>query len=159
MQRIPITLHVNGETYPLEVAPHRTLLEVLREDLALTGTKSNCQAGECGACTVIVDSRAINACLFLAVRADGKQITTVEGLVGPDGLHPVQEAFIQHAAVQCGYCTPGFIMSAVAELDSNPQPTEETMLETVVGNICRCTGYTSIRRALRAVAAGAEEAK
>jgi carbon-monoxide dehydrogenase small subunit len=159
MQRIPITLYVNGETYPLEVAPHRTLLEVLREDLALTGTKSNCQAGECGACTVIVDGRAINACLYLAVRADGKPITTVEGLAGPDGLHPVQEAFIHHAAVQCGYCTPGFIVSAVAELDRNPQPTEEAMLEAVVGHICRCTGYTGIRQALRAVVAGAEEAK
>lgn len=159
MQRIPITLHVNGETYPLEVAPHRTLLEVLREDLALTGTKSNCQAGECGACTVIVAGRAVNACLYLAVRADGQPITTVEGLAGPEGLHPVQEAFIQNAAVQCGYCTPGFIMAAVAELNRQPPPTEEELLAAVVGNICRCTGYTGIRRALHAVAAGMEEAK
>jgi aerobic-type carbon monoxide dehydrogenase small subunit (CoxS/CutS family) len=159
MQRIPITLNVNGEGYPLEVEPQRTLLEVLREDLALTGTKSNCLAGECGACTVIVDGRAINACLYLAVRADGKQVTTVEGLAGPEGLHVAQEAFIRHAGVQCGYCTPGFIMSAVALLEANPQPTEAEMLAAVAGNICRCTGYTGIRRALSAVMAKAKEAK
>jgi carbon-monoxide dehydrogenase small subunit len=159
MQRIPITLNVNGEGYPLEVEPQRTLLEVLREDLALTGTKSNCLAGECGACTVIVDGRAINACLYLAVRADGKQVTTVEGLAGPEGLHVAQEAFIRHAGVQCGYCTPGFIMSAVALLEANPQPTEAEMLAAVAGNICRCTGYTGIRRALSSVMAKAKEAK
>jgi carbon-monoxide dehydrogenase small subunit len=151
MQRIPITLEVNGETYPLEVVPQRTLLEVLREDLTLTGTKSNCQTGECGACTVIVDGLAVNSCLYLAVRADGKRITTVEGLTGPNGLHPVQEAFIQNAGVQCGYCTPGFIMSAVALLDRTQQPGEEELVTAVVGNICRCTGYTGIRQALNAI--------
>ncbi len=159
MQRISITLNVNGELYPLEVEPQRTLLEVLREDLALTGTKSNCLAGECGACTVMVDGRAINACLYLAVRADGKQVMTVEGLAGPEGLHAVQEAFIRHAGVQCGYCTPGFIISAVALLEANPQPAEAEMLAAVAGNICRCTGYTGIRRALSAVTAEAKEAK
>lgn len=159
MQRISITLNVNGELYPLEVEPQRTLLEVLREDLALTGTKSNCLAGECGACTVMVDGRAINACLYLAVRADGKQVKTVEGLAGLEGLQVAQEAFIRHAGVQCGYCTPGFIMSAVALLEANPQPTEAEMLAAVAGNICRCTGYTGIRRALRAVMAEAKEAK
>jgi carbon-monoxide dehydrogenase small subunit len=151
MQRLSITLNINGQTYPLELEPQRTLLEVLREDLALTGTKANCQAGECGACTVILAGRAVNACLYLAVRAAGKQITTIEGLAGPDGLHPVQEAFIQKAGVQCGYCTPGFIMSAAALLDRDPQPVEEEMLAAVAGNICRCTGYTNIRQALRAV--------
>lgn len=149
MQRLAITLRVNGQSYPLEVASHRTLLDVLREDLALTGTKPNCLSGECGACTVIVDGQAVNACLYLAVRADGKQINTIEGLAGPEGLHPVQEAFIESAAVQCGYCTPGFIMSAVALLDGDTEPTEEEMLEAVAGNICRCTGYASIRQALR----------
>ncbi len=149
MQRIAITLQVNGQTYPLEVAPNRTLLDILREDLVLTGTKPNCLSGECGACTVIVDGQAVNACLYLAVRADGKQVKTVEGLAGPEGLHPVQEAFVESAAVQCGYCTPGFIMSAVALLDGNSNPTEAEMLEAVSGNICRCTGYASIRQALR----------
>jgi len=159
MQRIPITLNVNGETYPLEVVPQRTLLEVLREDLTLTGTKSNCQTGECGACTVIVDGLAINSCLYLAVRADGKRITTVEGLAGPKGLHTAQEAFIQNAGVQCGYCTPGFIMSTVALLDRTPQPAEEELVAAVVGNICRCTGYTGIRRALHAIIAGTQNSQ
>lgn len=157
MPRLPITLDVNGQTYLLEVEAHRTLLEVLREDLTLTGAKSNCQAGECGACTVIVDGRALNACLYLAVRADGKQVTTIEGLAGAEGLHPVQEAFIRKAGVQCGYCTPGFIMSAVALLGRNPQPTEAEMLAAVAGNICRCTGYTNIRQALRAAITDAAE--
>lgn len=149
MQRISITLQVNGQAYPLEITPNRTLLDVLREDLALTGTKTNCLSGECGVCTVIVDGQAVNACLYLAVRADGKQVRTVEGLAGPEGLHPVQEAFVESAAVQCGYCTPGFIMSAVALLEGKPNVTEAELLEAVSGNICRCTGYASIRQALR----------
>ena len=149
MQRLFITLEVNGQSFPVEIAPHRTLLDVLREDLALTGTKPNCLSGECGACTVIVDGQAVNACLYLAVRADGKQVTTVEGLARPEELHPVQEAFIKSAAVQCGYCTPGFIMSAVALLEGESNPTEAEMLAAVAGNICRCTGYASIRQALR----------
>ena len=149
MQRIAITLQVNGQSFPLDVAAHQTLLDVLREDLVLTGTKTNCLSGECGACTVIVDGQAVNACLYLAVRADGKQVTTVEGLAGPEGLHPVQEAFIESAAVQCGYCTPGFIMSAAALLAGDSIPTEAEMLEAVAGNICRCTGYAAIRQALR----------
>jgi carbon-monoxide dehydrogenase small subunit len=149
MQRILITLLVNNQSYPLEVAPHRTLLDVLREDLVLTGTKTNCLSGECGACTVIIDGQAVNACLYLAVRADGKKVTTIEGLAESKSLHPLQEAFIESAAVQCGYCTPGFIMSAAAVLDGDSSPTEEEMLEAVAGNICRCTGYTAIRQALR----------
>lgn len=149
MQRLAITLQVNGQSFPLEVAPHRTLLDVLREDLALTGTKSNCLSGECGACTVIVDGQAVNACLYLAVRADRKQVVTIEGLAGPEGLHPVQEAFVESGAIQCGYCTPGFIMSAVALFDGDTRPMEAELLEAVAGNICRCTGYTAIRQALR----------
>jgi carbon-monoxide dehydrogenase small subunit len=149
MQRIPVSIEVNDKRYGLEVAPYRTLLDILREDLALTGTKPNCLSGECGACTVIVDGQAVNACLYLAVRADGKQVTTIEGLDTEEGLHLVQEAFIKSAAVQCGYCTPGFIMSAAAVLEGETDPNEEAMLEAVAGNICRCTGYASIREALR----------
>jgi len=151
MSRLPIVVNVNGQEYPLEVEPHRTLLEVLREDLVLTGTKSNCQEGECGACTVMVDGRAVNSCLFLAVRAHDKRITTIEGLASQGRLHPIQEAFIQYGGVQCGYCTPGFIVSAAALLATNPRPTEEELIQALTGNICRCTGYTNIRRALRAV--------
>jgi carbon-monoxide dehydrogenase small subunit len=151
MSRLSILLNVNGQEYPLEVEPHRTLLEVLREDLSLTGTKSNCQEGECGACTVMVDDRPVNSCLYLAVRANGKRITTVEGLASGERLHPVQEAFIQHGGVQCGYCTPGFIVSAAALLAANPHPTDDELARALAGNICRCTGYVNIRRALRAV--------
>ncbi len=151
MSRLSILLNVNGQEYAMEVEPRRTLLEVLREDLALTGTRSNCQEGECGACTVMVDDRAINACLFLAVRAHGKQVTTIEGLATREALHPVQEAFIRHGGVQCGYCTPGYIVSTAALLAANPRPTEEELTRALSGNICRCTGYVNIRRALRAV--------
>ena len=151
MSRLSILLNVNGQEYPLEVEPHRTLLDVLREDLSLTGTKSNCQEGECGACTVMVDGRPVNACLFLAVRANGKRITTIEGLAGRERLHPVQEAFVRHGGVQCGYCTPGFIVSAAALLAANPHPTDDELARALAGNICRCTGYVNIRRALRTV--------
>lgn len=150
MSRVSIVLHVNGVAYPLEIEPHRTLLEVLREDLALTGTKANCLEGECGVCTVLVDGRAVNACLYLAVRAKGKQITTIEGLAQPETLHPLQQAFIQEGAVQCGYCTPGILLAAKELLDANPTPTEEEITRTLVGNLCRCTGYVNIRRAVRA---------
>ncbi|HET7009532.1 MAG TPA: (2Fe-2S)-binding protein [Anaerolineales bacterium] len=150
MSQLPIQLNVNGQEYFMEVEPHRTLLEVLREDLALTGTKSNCQEGECGACTVMVDDRAVNSCLFLAVRAHGKRIMTIEGLAGQGKLHPVQEAFIRYGGVQCGYCTPGFIVSAAALLATHPRPTGEELTRALAGNICRCTGYVNIRRALRA---------
>ncbi len=150
--RRTVSLEVNDQRYQVEVEPHRTLLEVLREDLSLTGTKPNCEAGECGACTVLLDGRAINACLFLVVRADEREITTVEGLAEGDRLHPLQEAFLQNAAVQCGYCTPGFLMSAAAVLRGNPNPTEEEFREAVVGNLCRCTGYAGISQALRALA-------
>ena len=159
MKDFEIILKVNERDYPLKVSPNRTLLEVLREDLALTGTKINCEAGECGVCTVILDGRAINSCTCLAVLADGIPITTIEGLAGPDGLHPVQEAFVQNAAVQCGYCTPGIIMAAVAWMTENPRTTNEEMYQAVAGNICRCTGYTGIRSALRDAVAGAGEYK
>lgn len=151
MSRLPIVLTVNEKGYALEVEAHRTLLDVLREDLGLTGTKSNCQEGECGACSVMVDGRAVNSCLYLAVRAHGKHITTIEGLARGDQLHPLQEAFILHGGVQCGYCTPGIIISAAALLAENPDPTDEELTLALSGNICRCTGYVNIRKAVRAV--------
>ncbi len=154
MAVLPVTLKVNGREYSLEIEPHRTLLHVLREDLGLTGTKPNCEEGECGACTVLLDGKAVNSCLLLAVRAQGKEVTTIEGLAQDDKLHPVQEAFIQYGGIQCGYCTPGFIVSIAALLKSNPRPTEEEIRVALSGNICRCTGYVNIRRALRAVIDG-----
>jgi carbon-monoxide dehydrogenase small subunit len=147
---IPIHLNINHQDYSLEIEPSRTLLTVLREDLELTGTKPNCQEGECGACTVLVDGLAVNSCLYLAVRAQGKKITTIEGLSEGDRLHPVQQAFIEHGSIQCGYCTPGFIMATVDLLLSNPHPSEEEINQALVGNICRCTGYVNIRKAVRA---------
>ena len=154
MALIPITLHVNGQKVSLETESHRTLLEVLREDLGLTGTKSNCQEGECGACTVMVDGRTVNSCLYLAIRAQGKSVVTVEGLAGDSGLHPIQEAFLQHGAVQCGYCTPGFLVSAAAVLGANRHPSEQEVKRALAGNICRCTGYVNIIRALQAAMQG-----
>jgi carbon-monoxide dehydrogenase small subunit len=147
---VHITLNVNDQEYRLSVQPHRTLLEVLREDLEFTGTKPNCQEGECGACTVLVDGLAVNSCLYLAVRANEKQIRTIEGLGTKEKLHPVQEAYINHGGIQCGYCTPGFIMSTVALLESNPNPTDEEIIQALAGNICRCTGYVNIRRSVQA---------
>jgi carbon-monoxide dehydrogenase small subunit len=149
MSRIEMTLHVNGDSYPLDVEPQRTLLEVLREDIGLTGTKPNCLEGECGSCTVLLDGRAVNACLYLAVRAAGHEIVTIEGLANDDKLTPLQAAFIEQGAVQCGYCTPGFILAATALLRENPNPTDDEMNRAFAGNICRCTGYVNIRRAVR----------
>ena len=154
MATLPVMLKVNGREYSLEIEPHRTLLHVLREDLGLTGTKPNCEEGECGACTVLLDGKAVNSCLLLAVRAQGKEVTTIEGLAQNDKLHPVQEAFIRYGGIQCGYCTPGFIVSIAALLKSNPHPAEEEIRVALSGNICRCTGYVNIRRALRAVIDG-----
>lgn len=152
--RYAISLSLNGRQVRLEVEADRTLLEVLREDLGLTGTKSNCQAGECGACTVVLDGRAVNSCILLAVRADGSELQTVEGLAKADQLHPIQEAFVRNAAIQCGYCTPGFIMSLAALLQDSPHASETELREAVVGNICRCTGYTGIAQALHDLSAG-----
>ncbi len=145
-----ITLTVNGDPYSVHVEPNRTLLDVLRDDLGLTGTNRGCNQGDCGACTVHVDGKAMNACLVLAMDADGSQVTTIEGLAVGGRLHPIQQAFVDEGAVQCGYCTPGMIMTAAALLDAHPAPTDEQIRDGIEGNLCRCTGYESIVRAIRA---------
>ena len=147
-----INLTVNNQPYRLSVLPWRTLLEVIREDLGLTGTKEGCGLGECGACTVLMDGRAVNSCLVLATEADGKQITTIEGLASGDKLHPIQQAFVDHGGLQCGFCTPGMIMLAKALLDENPTPTEEEIKQGIAGNLCRCTGYAKIIESIKAAA-------
>ncbi len=155
MERITIRFKVNGEDAAVAVEPHWNLLRVLREELELTGAKEGCGAGECGACTVLVNGRAVNACLYPAVEADGAEVTTVEGLAGPGGeLHPIQRAFVEKGAVQCGFCTPGMVLSAKALLDRVPLPSEEEIRTALAGNLCRCTGYAQI---IEAVQAAAEE--
>ncbi|MBI4330494.1 MAG: (2Fe-2S)-binding protein [Chloroflexi bacterium] len=144
-----IALTVNGELYELDINPWKTLMEVIREDLSLTGTKKGCDTGDCGACTVLIDGKSALSCLVLAVEAQGKDITTIEGLARGGRLHPVQEAFIQAGAVQCGYCTPGMILTAKSFLDENPSPDEEQIRMGISGNICRCTGYAKIVEAIQ----------
>ena len=147
-----IELRVNGSTHRLSIQPWATLLEVLRESLDITGTKEGCGKGDCGACTVLVDGKAVNSCLLLAIEAQGKDILTIEGLRGENGeLHPLQAAFIKHGAIQCGICTPGMIMSAKALLDENPNPDREDIKEAMSGNLCRCTGYFKIIDAIAEV--------
>lgn len=146
-----IKITVNNKIYCLTVNASRLLIDVLREDLNLKGTKLGCGEGECGACTVICDGQAINSCLYLAVEADGKNIVTIEGLAPLDQLHPLQEAFIKAGAAQCGYCTPGMILSAKALLDENPQPLRAEIKTALAGNFCRCTGYNAILRAVESV--------
>lgn len=143
---------VNGELVSIEVEFHWTLLKVLRDELRLTGTKEGCGEGECGACTVIVDEKAVNACLILAVDVGGKTITTIEGLAQDRELHPLQKAFVENGAVQCGFCSPGLIMCSKTLLDMNPQPSEEEIRFAIAGNLCRCTGYVKIVQAIQAVA-------
>lgn len=139
-----ITLKVNGTSYRIQAEPQRTLVEVLRENLGLMGTKVSCNEGECGVCTVLVDGRPAASCLLLAVDAQEQEITTIEGLSEGEKLHPIQEAFLQHGAIQCGFCTPGMVMSAKALLDDNPQPTALEVRKAISGNLCRCTGYQQI---------------
>ena len=150
MKEIKFTL--NGNPYEVTVKPYRTLLELIREDLKLTGTKEGCSQGECGSCTVIMGGKTVNSCLVLAVEADNQEITTVEGLADDDRLHPVQEAFVTHAGMQCGFCTPGMIISVKAMLDKNPNPSEEEIREGIAGNFCRCTGYTKIFESIQSAA-------
>lgn len=146
-----ITLHVNGEDYELLVEPHWLLIDVLREKLGLTGTKKGCGAGECGACTILMDGRPVNSCLVLAVRAEGTDIVTIEGLAKNAEIDPLQEEFLKQGAVQCGYCTPGMILTAKALLEENDHPSEGEIREALAGNLCRCTGYQKIIDAIQAV--------
>ena len=154
-----VKLTVNGKLYELTVPPWETLVKVIRDDLGLTGTKEGCGLGECGACTVIMDGKTVNSCLVLAVEADGKQITTIEGLADGDQLHPIQQAFIDHGGLQCGFCTPGMIMSAKVLLEENPAPSEEAIRRGIAGNLCRCTGYTKIIESIKAAAKNIMEEK
>ena len=147
-----ITLTVNGFKEYLHVPPNMTLLQMLREELALTGTKNGCEAGECGACTVLVDGEPVNSCMMLAVEADGREVITVEGLRREEQLSPLQQALVAHNAVQCGFCTPGVLISAHALLERNPQPTEHEIRAALVGNLCRCTGYLRIVQAVQSAA-------
>jgi len=150
MKKFPIVLSVNHHNYELDVLPSRSLLSVIREDLGLSGTKENCLEAECGVCTVLVDGDAVNSCIYPIMHAVGKEITTIEGLTSLDGLHPIQRAFLAYDAVQCGYCIPGMIMSAVALVDEEPQLTEEDIIAGLSGNLCRCTGYAKIIEAVQA---------
>jgi len=149
---VSISIHVNGETHSISVQPHHTLLQVLRYDLGLTGSKKCCGEGECGACTVILDGRAVNSCLMLAAEADGSNIVTVEGLERDGQLSAVQRAFLDRGGVQCGFCTPGMIMAAEYLLMNNPHPSEEEIREGLSGNLCRCTGYQGIVEAVQEAA-------
>jgi carbon-monoxide dehydrogenase small subunit len=148
-----ITITINGAREQLDVPSNMTLLQMLREKLALTGTKNGCEAGECGACTVLVDGEPVTSCLMLAIEADGREILTVEGLAPEGQLSPLQQAFVEHNAVQCGFCTPGMLLSAHALLRRNPHPTEDEIQEALVGNLCRCTGYERIIQAVSTAAA------
>jgi len=152
MQRVPITLTVNGRSISAEVEARMTLADFLREQLGLTGTKLGCEHGVCGSCTVLWDGAAVRSCLVLAAQADGASLTTIEGLATGEAMHPVQQAFWEHHGLQCGFCTPGMVLTAVALLEENPAPSEEEIREALSGNLCRCTGYQNIVRAVRAAA-------
>ena len=145
-----IELKVNGESYEVAVDTHRTLLEVLRENLGLTGAKEGCDLGTCGACTVLIDGKAVLSCITLAIDSQNKEITTIEGLAQDGKLHPLQQNFVDHGAIQCGFCTPGMVLSALPMLKKNPKPTPEEVKRSISGNLCRCTGYTKIIEAIMA---------
>jgi carbon-monoxide dehydrogenase small subunit len=148
-KRVRVQAIINGEDVEFLCEPRQSLLEVLRETLGLTGAKEGCNNGNCGACNVILDGALVNSCLVLAVEIDGRRLTTIEGIATPQGLHPLQEKFIAHAALQCGFCTPGFIVAAKALLDQNPNPSETEIRGWLAGNLCRCTGYDRIVRAVQ----------
>jgi carbon-monoxide dehydrogenase small subunit len=148
------TLRVNGTDFPVEIDPHLSLLKAVREEIGLTGAKEGCDDSECGACMMLLDGKPVNSCSYLALQAEGKEVTTVEGLAEADRLAPVQRAFLEQNGVQCGFCTPGMLVSATALLRSNPDPSEADVRIALAGNLCRCTGYDGIVRAVRSVAAG-----
>lgn len=152
MSNIRVTFIVNGKEAAVEVPPDKPLLDVLRQDLQLTGTKEGCRTGDCGACTVIMDGKTVNSCLVFAGQLEGKEVTTIEGIAEGDELHPLQETFIEKGAVQCGFCIPGMIMSAKNLLDKQPDPDEHDIKEALAGNLCRCTGYSKIVEAVSAAA-------
>lgn len=152
MNRFQIQTTINGRNYALDIAPNQTLLDLLRDELGLTGTKRGCEVGECGACTVLMNGKAVNACLVLAPQIDGQEILTVEGLSNGETLHPLQGSFLDHEAVHCGFCTPGMLLSAKGLLDENPHPSEEEIRLAISGNLCRCTGYVQIVEAIAAAA-------
>jgi len=152
-QKAHVLFTLNGESAEVAFAPHKTLLEVLREDLGLTGTKHGCELGECGTCTVLVDGRSILSCLMLGLEAEGREVTTIEGMSEGGQLHPLQQTFADLGAAQCGYCSPGFLLAAKELLEKNPRPTREDIRETLSGNLCRCTGYIKIYEAVELAAA------
>jgi len=152
MNKRTLSFTLNGEPVEAEVEPQLTLLQLLRDTLELTGTKEGCGMGECGACTVLLDGKTINSCIFPALEVEGRKVTTIEGLTDPQGnLHPIQKAFVEYGAIQCGFCTPGMVLSAKALLDENPKPSEEEIRHGIAGNLCRCTGYLQIIQAIKAV--------
>lgn len=145
---VPLTLQINGESHDLLVPPWRTLLEVLRENVGLTGAKRSCQEGQCGACTVLVDGLAVNSCMYLAIEAEGRQVQTIESLAQGGELDQIQKSFVQKGGIQCGFCTPGFVMATKALLAENPDPSEDEIRNAMVGHLCRCTGYVQIIEAI-----------
>ncbi|MGD8941665.1 MAG: (2Fe-2S)-binding protein [Desulfobacterales bacterium] len=150
-----ISFTFNGNPMKMVIEDHWTLLHLIREELGYTGTKEGCGSGECGACTVIVDDKAVNSCLYLATEIDGKQLTTIEGLAAADGtLHPIQKSFVENGGIQCGFCSPGMILSAKALLDKTPSASEDEIKEAIAGNLCRCTGYIQIIDSIKAVSRG-----
>ena len=152
--KLPATLNVNGVAYPLELEPGTTLLYAVREGVGLTGAKEGCDDSECGACMMLLDGKPVNSCSYLALQADGREVTTVEGLAGDEELSPLQRAFLEHGGVQCGFCTPGMLISASALLEANPRPTEDEVRIALSGNLCRCTGYDGIVKAVLEVSGG-----
>ncbi len=152
VERVSLTLDVNGERTAILVPVHKTLLEVLREDMGLTGTKHGCELGECGTCTVLIDGKPELSCLVLPVQIEGRAITTIEGMAHGSELHPLQQAFAELGAAQCGYCTPGILLAARSLLDANPQPSRDEIREALAGNLCRCTGYVKILQAVELAA-------
>jgi carbon-monoxide dehydrogenase small subunit len=153
-QKLVLNCTINGDAYEAYIEPNRTLLEVVRDELRLTGAKEGCGTGDCGACSMIVNGKLVTSCLMLAPQAEGAQITTIEGLAQDGQLHPVQRAFIETGGVQCGFCIPGMILAGKTLLDRNPHPTEHEIREAIAGNLCRCTGYTKIVEAIAAAAGG-----
>lgn len=149
MSKVQVQTYINGEQIDFLCDPQQTLLEVLRDDLGRTGTKEGCGTGDCGACSVLLDGRLVCACLVLGVESQGKSVTTIEGIAGPEGLHPIQQKFLEHAALQCGICTPGLVVATKALLEKNPNPSETEIRYWLAGNLCRCTGYDKIVRAVQ----------